>query len=122
LSAWTNPCKASFLLTFSLSRSSLFPTSAKSELEPLSSDGHFLKGSSASLGVHKVQDACEKIQNYGKLWDAEREEAITQAVALDLIKSLLVLAKKEYSVAESTFRDWYRTKGIPSDSDSEEAD
>ncbi|OUM54801.1 hypothetical protein BVG19_g4232 [[Candida] boidinii] len=42
-------------------------TQADSEdpLKKLSSLGHYLKGSAAALGLHKVQEECERIQNYG---------------------------------------------------------
>jgi len=35
------------------------------DLRELSDLGHFLKGSSATLGLIKVKDACEKIQHFG---------------------------------------------------------
>ena len=34
-------------------------------LEKLSSSGHFLKGSAAALGLTKISNQCERIQNYG---------------------------------------------------------
>lgn len=34
-------------------------------LEELSSLGHFLKGSSATIGLVKIKEHCEKIQHYG---------------------------------------------------------
>ena len=34
-------------------------------LHELSSLGHFLKGSSATLGFNKVRDSCQVIQQYG---------------------------------------------------------
>lgn len=36
-------------------------------LKKLSSLGHYLKGSAAALGLQKVQNQCERIQNYGKM-------------------------------------------------------
>lgn len=36
-------------------------------LKKLSSIGHYLKGSAAALGLQKVQNQCERIQNYGKM-------------------------------------------------------
>lgn len=43
--------------------------SAKTEenLKKLSALGHYLKGSAAALGLQKVQNECERIQNYGKM-------------------------------------------------------
>lgn len=35
-------------------------------LSELSGLGHYLKGSAAALGLQRVQDECERIQNYGK--------------------------------------------------------
>lgn len=35
------------------------------DLANLSSLGHYLKGSSSALGLHKVAYQCERIQNYG---------------------------------------------------------
>ncbi|KAJ2334466.1 Phosphorelay intermediate protein, partial [Coemansia sp. RSA 2681] len=37
------------------------------DLAKLSSLGHFLKGSSATIGVKKVQECCKHIQYLGKL-------------------------------------------------------
>ncbi|KAI5855809.1 putative histidine phosphotransferase HPT1p [Tricharina praecox] len=38
----------------------------KKDLEQLSSLGHFLKGSSATLGLVKIKDYCEKVQHFGE--------------------------------------------------------
>lgn len=40
---------------------------AENDLENLAQLGHFLKGSSASLGLTKVQNACSEIQHLGRL-------------------------------------------------------
>ncbi|TFK40686.1 signal transduction histidine kinase [Crucibulum laeve] len=59
------------------------------DLEKLSHLGHFLKGSSAALGVWKVQETCEKIQHYGQLRDEEKDKHLTKDEALALIGRLL---------------------------------
>ncbi|KAJ2787916.1 Phosphorelay intermediate protein [Coemansia interrupta] len=41
------------------------------DLTKLSSLGHFLKGSSATIGVKKVQECCKRIQYLGKLMNAD---------------------------------------------------
>ncbi|KAI7689245.1 hypothetical protein KC322_g11940, partial [Hortaea werneckii] len=48
----------------------------KKDLAQLSALGHFLKGSSATLGLTKVKDSCEKIQHFGAHKDGtgEKEE------------------------------------------------
>lgn len=48
-------------------------------MEELSSLGHFLKGSSATLGLIKVKDYCEKIQHFGD----NKDETGTLAVPDD---------------------------------------
>ena len=71
---------------------------AKKDLVELSSLGHFLKGSSAALGVFKVQSSCEKIQNFGQLRDDSGP--ITEAEAIAKIRESILRAKKEYGIAE----------------------
>lgn len=39
---------------------------SEESLARLSSLGHYLKGSAAALGLAKVQNECERLQNYGK--------------------------------------------------------
>ncbi|KIL67906.1 hypothetical protein M378DRAFT_185477 [Amanita muscaria Koide BX008] len=75
-------------------------------LEQLSSLGHFLKGSSAALGVSKVKDSCEKIQHYGQCRDEELDKDLTKAEALDLIEKLLVQVKEDYAAAERWLKNW----------------
>jgi len=71
---------------------------AEKDLGKLSSLGHFLKGSSAALGVFQVQSSCEKIQNLGQLRDGST--TITDADAIVKIREPILRAKKEYGVAE----------------------
>jgi osomolarity two-component system phosphorelay intermediate protein YPD1 len=69
--------------------------------------GHFLKGSSATLGVTKVQNSCESIQHYGKLWDNDTGKALTLEAALSKISATLKEAKEEFKEAEVWLRKWY---------------
>jgi osomolarity two-component system phosphorelay intermediate protein YPD1 len=80
---------------------------ASKDLAKLSSLGHFLKGSSAALGVSKVQASCEKIQHYGQLRDEEEGKDLSRDAALDKIHQLLGQVKAEYSVAETWLKKWY---------------
>ncbi|EGO23610.1 histidine kinase, phosphotransfer Hpt [Serpula lacrymans var. lacrymans S7.9] len=80
---------------------------SRKDLEKLSSLGHFLKGSSAALGVTKVQASCEKIQHYGSLRDEEAGEPLAPEAALKKIDPLLESVKKEYAVAEKWLKEWY---------------
>jgi HPt (histidine-containing phosphotransfer) domain-containing protein len=84
----------------------------KKDLQRLSSLGHFLKGSSAALGVSKVQASCEKIQHYGQLRDEDIGADLTQEEALGKIERLLKDVKGEYKVAEKWLREWYANEGI----------
>lgn len=70
------------------------------DLERLSSLGHFLKGSSAALGVSRVQSSCEQIQNYGQL--REDNKVIKEDDAIAKISTILARARGEYQIA----KDW----------------
>jgi HPt (histidine-containing phosphotransfer) domain-containing protein len=76
-------------------------------LKKLSELGHFLKGSSAALGVSKVQASCEKIQHYGALRDEEEDKDLSEGAALDKIERLLGTVKEEYSAASEWMKRWY---------------
>ncbi|KAI4188087.1 MAG: hypothetical protein L6R41_002389 [Letrouitia leprolyta] len=78
------------------------------DLASLSSLGHFLKGSSATLGLTKVKDSCEKIQHYG----ANKDETGTKDVfdndlCLERIRKTMVPLKHDYSEAESILKRFY---------------
>lgn len=81
--------------------------SAEASLSNLSSLGHFLKGSSAALGIIKVQNSCEKMQHYGNLRDEEVGENLEEGEALERIKQLLVDCKRDYGVASRYLRRLY---------------
>ncbi|RJE17745.1 Phosphotransmitter protein Ypd1 [Aspergillus sclerotialis] len=78
------------------------------KLSELSSLGHFLKGSSATLGLNKVKEACEKIQHYG----AGKDETGTvaepdESASLKNIEVTLKEAKEDYSEVETFLRKFY---------------
>ncbi|KAJ7075845.1 histidine-phosphotransfer domain HPT domain-containing protein [Mycena belliarum] len=77
------------------------------KLPVLSELGHFLKGSSAALGISEVQAACEKMQHYGDLLDADAKTGLAPPEALAKIDALLPAAKAEYARAERWFKRWY---------------
>ncbi|KAH9917954.1 signal transduction histidine kinase [Fomitopsis serialis] len=85
------------------------------DLTKLSSLGHFLKGSSAALGVARVQASCERIQHYGQLRDEDTGTDLTDVTALGKIEPLLGRVKKEYIVAESWLKKWYEENSVPAD-------
>ena len=82
---------------------------ANQDLNELSSLGHFLKGSSATLGLTKVKDSCEKIQHYGARKDERGNDTIrSDPQLLELIKSTLIDVKKEYKEAEKALKRFYQ--------------
>ena len=85
--------------------------SADRDCTKLSSLGHFLKGSSAALGVIGVRESCELIQNYGNLRDEKAEKNLTPEEALSKISKVLEDAKKDFKKAEDWLEDWYKHGG-----------
>lgn len=82
--------------------------SANKKLEELSQLGHFLKGSSATLGLTNVKDGCEKIQHFG----AGKDESGTidepdESVSLKNIDNTLKEVKVEYAKIEKFLRRFY---------------
>lgn len=78
------------------------------DLPQLSSLGHFLKGSSATLGLTKVKDSCEKIQHLGVKKDENGTHDITdESLCLDKIKKTLDVMKKDYRQAEIHLTGFY---------------
>ncbi|KAG1139806.1 hypothetical protein G6F37_010961 [Rhizopus arrhizus] len=77
----------------------------KKDLSELSRLGHFLKGSSAAIGLKKVKATCEKIQNVGNNQGEEGE--LNDEEALKGIATLLPQVKKEYSEAEEYLKNFY---------------
>ncbi|KAI0350344.1 histidine phosphotransferase, partial [Trametes cingulata] len=88
---------------------------ARKDLTKLSSLGHFLKGSSAALGVSAVQASCEHIQHYGALRDEEAGTDLTPEDALAKIGPLLKRVKREYAVAERWLKNWYKEHATPAE-------
>lgn len=78
------------------------------DLNQLSELGHFLKGSSATLGFTHVKDACEKIQNLGKMKDetGEHDES-DKAKNLELIRKYKLQAEKGTARVEKIMLAYY---------------
>ncbi|TDZ31192.1 Multistep phosphorelay regulator 1 [Colletotrichum sidae] len=79
------------------------------DLEKLSSLGHFLKGSSATLGLVKVRDSCEKIQRYGKKENEDGSPEKDEELCLKRITETLESLKTEYEDAEKILKKFYNT-------------
>lgn len=90
------------------------------DLESLSSLGHFLKGSSAALGVCRVQSSCEDIQHYGQLRDGSK--VIKEDDAIVKISTTLARAEEEYQVAKGWLKEYYGTEDQGENEPGEESD
>jgi len=81
---------------------------SKHELLELSQLGHFLKGSSATLGLTKIKDACEKIQHYGAGRDVSGLiDEPDEAKSLSNIKKTLVEVKEAYNEVVKLLKRYY---------------
>jgi osomolarity two-component system, phosphorelay intermediate protein YPD1 len=77
------------------------------DLATLSSLGHFLKGSSATLGLTKVKDSCAKIQHFGQMKDETgTADEPNEATCLDRIKETLKDVKEEYAEVEKVLKNF----------------
>lgn len=84
------------------------------DLNQLSELGHFLKGSSATLGFTHVKDACEKIQNLGKMKDETGEhDDGDEAKNLALIREYKQQAEKGTAKVEKLMLAYYGLKERP---------
>lgn len=82
--------------------------SENKNFETLSSLGHYLKGSSATLGLTKVKDSCEKIQHLGAHKDETGDkEGYEDVETLKKISDNVKVAKVEYKVAEKLLRRFF---------------
>jgi osomolarity two-component system phosphorelay intermediate protein YPD1 len=77
-------------------------------LKTLSELGHFLKGSSATLGLTKVKDSCEKIQHYGSLKDDAGTKDISEKDACEKLKKVIAQAKQEFDEVKEVLEDFYK--------------
>lgn len=81
--------------------------SEEKKLEELSSLGHFLKGSSATLGLVKIRDGCESIQRYGKMENTDGSPLPDADKCLKLIDETLQAVKKDFAFANTVLRQHY---------------
>ncbi|KAJ1964005.1 Phosphorelay intermediate protein [Dipsacomyces acuminosporus] len=76
-------------------------------LPKLSELGHFLKGSSASIGIKHVRECCMHIQHLGNLQQADGEGTIDAETALKEIIKELKTGKQEYKKAKEFLEFFY---------------
>ncbi|KAG5922523.1 hypothetical protein E4U42_005435 [Claviceps africana] len=81
------------------------------DLDQLSELGHFLKGSSATLGMVKVRDGCEKIQRFGKNENVDGSDEPDSDLCLQRIIEALESVKEDYKDVEAKLKKYYGAKG-----------
>ncbi|KAG0141158.1 hypothetical protein CROQUDRAFT_664211 [Cronartium quercuum f. sp. fusiforme G11] len=82
------------------------------DLITLSRKGHFLKGSSAALGLNKVKASCEKMQHYGNRKKANGEGALTEDEAMERCKDLLEQLKDEQKLSKAWLERFYAERNV----------
>jgi osomolarity two-component system phosphorelay intermediate protein YPD1 len=71
-------------------------------LSELARIGHFLKGSSAAIGLKQIKICCEEIQNLNK--NPDHIDAFQKATPL------LLNLKYHYHIAEALLKEFYNTE------------
>ena len=73
-------------------------------LAEISKQGHFLKGSSAALGLARIRSACEAIQHYGLGKDPYNSMSpISVEVAITNVTHLTVILKELNDISKQAF-------------------
>lgn len=74
--------------------------------------GHFLKGSSATIGLVKIRDSCEKIQRYGKKENLDGTPGATDDASwLKLIGGELLSVRRCVNEANRALKEFYKSEG-----------
>lgn len=76
-------------------------------MDELSSLGHFLKGSSATLGFNKIRDSCQVIQQYGHKLDLAGMPETDEEVCLKKITEALKAVKVDYADLEKELKVFF---------------
>ncbi|KAI7788642.1 hpt domain-containing protein [Diaporthe eres] len=84
---------------------------AEKDLNELSSLGHFLKGSSATLGFNKVRDSCQVIQQYGHKQTLDGTEEPDEKVCLSKITDALKTVKVDFAELEKELKIFFNSGG-----------
>lgn len=81
------------------------------DLDGLSRKGHFLKGSSAALGLQRVQHSCESMQHFGNRKNEKGDgPLLSEDEALTKCRVLLVRLRKEQAEAKEWLESYYADK------------
>ena len=79
-------------------------------MNELSMLGHFFKGSSATLGLSRIRDSCEKIQHFGAFKDEKGNNDLkaTPEDLLPKIKNLVDQVKDDCGIAGTKLKEFYK--------------
>ncbi|KAK0704941.1 putative histidine phosphotransferase HPT1p [Lasiosphaeris hirsuta] len=80
---------------------------ARKDLDTLSQLGHFLKGSSATLGFIKIRDSCQVIQQYGHGQTVDGLSEPNEAVCLGKIKEAIKTLKTDMVDLEKAIKTFF---------------
>lgn len=81
----------------------------------MSSLGHFLKGSSATLGFNKVRDSCQIIQQYGHKQTVDGTDEPDEEICLKKIKDAVEAVKVDFADLETELRVFFGAESAESD-------
>jgi osomolarity two-component system phosphorelay intermediate protein YPD1 len=79
-------------------------------LNELSSLGHFLKGSSATLGFNKIRDSCNVIQQYGHGLNVDGTTEPDKEVCLKKITEALTKVQVDTKELEKQMKKFFDVK------------
>lgn len=92
---------------------------AEKDLKALSHQGHYLKGSSATLGLIKIRDNCEKIQRYGSKENVDGTPEPDGDLCLNRITDTLKVLRSDFSDVRRAMKKLYN-QDIEDDEEEEE--
>lgn len=90
--------------------------SDEKNLAELSSLGHFLKGSSATLGFNKVRDSCQIIQQYGHKQTVDGTDEPDEEVCLAKIKEAVKTVKTDFADLEKDLKAFFEPTSTTTES------
>lgn len=76
-------------------------------LSELSALGHFLKGSSATLGFNKIRDSCQIIQQYGHKLNVDGTPEPDEEVCLRRITEAIKALKVDFTDLEKSLKKFF---------------
>ncbi|KAK4456425.1 signal transduction histidine kinase [Cladorrhinum samala] len=80
---------------------------ASSNLPELSNLGHFLKGSSATLGFNKIRDSCQLIQQYGNGLNVDGSQTVDRDTCIRKIEEAIKKVKIDTQQLEQLMRQFF---------------